>query len=297
MKGFIVLIEWDGKQPPNTYYRRMEGLGYKVRGDAELGPLMRRGSGKGVIYQEGAILTAADSTARAIATIATEEGARNVSIGSVDLDEHFSITRQDAQILNRINSVMGKRGPKPPAQMWVISCTECGQANTEETHTPINCPRCGGMLIHARPGSVVAYADPGGDLLDAWARTRFTGAHWEPAAVNGSGVMPPKEYEIYSDGEREAVEKLAASPVMKQLGAMPRELAFQFLDAIFVNRAYRDSEQRLNGRVAVATEFFKRNGNPADFKLTEPQHADLVDAAGAMDVDAVVTWLFQFAGK
>jgi hypothetical protein len=36
---------------------------------------------------------------------------------------------------------------------------------------------------------------------------------------------------------------------------------------------------------------------PADFKLTEPKHADLVDAAGAMDVDAVVTWLFQFAGK
>jgi hypothetical protein len=84
---------------------------------------------------------------------------------------------------------------------------------------------------------------------------------------------------------------------MGHLAQMNRETAFQFLDAIFLSRAYTDSEKRLNTRVQVATEFFKRNGNPADFRLTEPPQPDLVDAAGAMDVESVVTWLFQFTGK
>lgn len=294
---WIVLIEWDGKQPPTKFYRRMKGLSFSVRGDKEVSPLARRDTGKGVIFQEGAILTTSHSQATLIATIATEEGALNVSVGQAKLQDNFIPSREDLQVLNRINQVMGKRGPKPPSEMWTVSCTECAQATTVETPHPINCPNCGGMLIHARRGGAITFADPGGDVFEAWLRTRFAGPHWEPTAVNGKGVPAPVVDEIYSDKERETAVLLKAAPVMAQLRTMGREVAFEFLDAMFVNRSYRSNEKRLNRRMEVAVEFFKRNGNPADFRLTEPPQPDLVDAAGVVGINEVVTWLLQFCQK
>lgn len=315
MDNWIVLIEWDGLQPPGSYYRRMEGLGFKVRGDEELGPLVRRSEGKGVIFQEGAVITASESVARTIGILALEEAKRyygeelegkdgrqhhmTVSIGRCDLLDHLQMTRSDAQVLDRINTAMGRRGPKPQTQIWTISCMECGQANEEETHTPLNCPHCGGLLIHARRGTTVAYADPGGDVFGAWLRTRFAGPHWEPTGVNGNGQMPPQldVLDIGNEREREAAVLLQGAAVVGDIGQMGREVAFRFLDAIFINRAYRDRERRLENRLRVATEYFRRNGNPAQISLTEQHQPDLVDAAGAISSGEIVTWLFQFQGN
>lgn len=41
---FIAVIEWDGKQPPTTYYNRLRSMGLKVRGDKEKAPVVRRAS-------------------------------------------------------------------------------------------------------------------------------------------------------------------------------------------------------------------------------------------------------------
>lgn len=294
---WIVLIEWDGKQPPSKFYRRMEGLSFKVRGDKEISPLARRDSGRGVIFQEGAILTASESQARTIATIATDEGAKNVSVGQARFSDNFIPSRADVEVLNRINSIMGRRGPKPPAEIWTVSCMECAHAVPTETHQPINCPNCGGLLIHARRGTAVTFADPGGDVFTAWLRTRFAGPHWEPAKIDGSGMTAPVVHEIYSDRERETAELIKSSPVVGLLGRMGREMAFQFLDAIFISRAYSSLEKRLNKRMETAVEFFRRNGNPADFRLTEPPQPDLVDAVGVVGMNEVVMWLLQFAGR
>lgn len=294
---WIVLIEWDGKQPPSKFYRRMDGLSFRVRGDKEVSPLLRRDTGRGVIFQEGAILTASHSQARTIATIAIEEGAKNVSFGRCALSENFTPSHEDMQVLNRIHQVMGQRGPKPPKEIWTVACMECAQATPIETHHPVNCPSCGGMLIHARRGQPAKFTDPGGCVFELWLRTRFAGPHWEPVTIDRLGIIPPVVNEIYSDRERETADLLKASPAMGMLDKMSRETALRFLDGMFVNRAYTPTERRLQGRMETAVEFFKRNGNPADFRLTEPPQPDLVDAAGVVGIKETVTWLLQFAGK
>lgn len=289
----IVLIEFDGAQPPSRYYRRIHGLSFKVRGDKEVGPLARRDTGKGVIFQEGAVIAASESLARTIAMIATDEGAVNVSIGRVKLDEHFFRTRQDEAILARIERTMGKRGKKPPAQPWVIACTECVQTNAVNHHAPVNCPNCGGLLIHIRPGQPQRFRDPGGDVFDVWLCSRFAGPHWEPVEFDPAAPLPPAEVELLNDRERQAAALIAASPVLEKLRQMPRDVALAFLDAMLVNRAYRDKEARLAARIEAATAFFKRDGNPAAFRLNEPAQPDLADATAVLGAEMVATWLLH----
>jgi len=43
---FLVLIEWDGLQPPTSYYNRLKSLGIRVRGDKSEAPVVRRASSK-----------------------------------------------------------------------------------------------------------------------------------------------------------------------------------------------------------------------------------------------------------
>lgn len=290
----IVLIEWDGGQPPSHYYRRLHKLAFKVRGDKEIAPLARRDTGQGVIFQEGAVITASETLARTIAGYATDEGAVNVSIGRVQLDDTFTRTPQDAAILNRIEQIMGKRGKRPPEELWAVACTECVQLNSVTHWAPINCPNCGGLLVHARRGQVTTYADPGGDILSAWKRTRFTGPHWEPAPIHPTGDCTPATVTILSDKERDAVELIEGSPaLLDKLRRMPRDTAISFLDGIMINRAYRGREARQAARIEAATAYFMRDGNPAAFKINEQALPDLVDATAALGPSVVVTWLLQ----
>lgn len=292
----IVLIEWDGEQPPTKYYRRLHGLALRVRGDKEQSPLARRSPGddRGIIFQEGAVICPSASLARTVAFIARDEGAANVSIGSAHLDNNFTRSRQDAEILNRIEEVMGKRGRKPEPIAWAVSCTECMTVNNVEAWAAVNCPNCGGLLVHSRKGQVVAYADPGGDLLESWVATRFQGANWEPAPIDPAGIVPSANPEIFNAREKQSVEAIASSPLYAQLQQLPRDSAFAFLDAIMVSRAYRGRDERLQTRVQIATEFLRRGGNFMHISLTEPDAPDLIDAA-ALGVDVVVTWLKQFS--
>lgn len=305
---WIVLIEADGIQMPSKFYRRRDELALRVRGDRELGPLMRRAGEEGtsVIFQEGAIITASESLARQLACIAQDSFDElsddeltgrypTVSIGRINLKENFTRTREDAQVLERVERVLGRRGRKPAAEWWVVSCTECAQANPVEHWSPVNCPNCAGFLIHSRRGQLRTFVDPGGDVLEAWRRTRFAGPHWEPVELKPDGPTPPAAVEILSDRESEAAALLTGSPALEKIRQMPRETAFAFLDAVFINRAYRDRERRLNTRIEAATAFFKRGGSPTAVSLTEPKQPDLVDAADVMGAEEVVTWMLYQA--
>jgi predicted RNA-binding Zn-ribbon protein involved in translation (DUF1610 family) len=103
-----------------------------------------------------------------------------------------------------------------------------------EHWSPVNCPACGGFLIHNRRGRVIGYRDPGGDLFQAWLRTRFAGPHWEPAPIKDNGRIPPAVPEL-SGRERETADSLQQSPALARLARMPRETALAAgLDYVYI---------------------------------------------------------------
>lgn len=292
----IVVIEWDGNKAPSKYYRRVHALSFKVAGDKELSPIARRAGedgNQGVIMQEGVFLCASESLARQIAGIALDEGAVNVSLGTVQFPGHFLRSVEDAQILDRIEGVLGKRGRRPPDELWAVSCLECLRVSNVTTWRPVSCPHCGGLRIHARKGAVRSFRDPGGDVLDAWQRTRFAGPHWEPAPISDTGDAPPPAGDILNASEEQWATALAHSCHLDIIRQMPRQIAFDFLDAMLSNRAYRSPEARLQNRLAVATAYFMKHGDPARISLPEPAYPDLVDAGSALGVDITAEWLLR----
>jgi len=292
----IVVIEWDGNKAPSLYYRRVHALSFKVAGDKELSPLARRAGedgGQGVIMQEGVFLCASESLARQIAGIALDCGAVNVSLGTVQFPGHFTRSVEDAQILDRVEMVLGRRGRKPPEELWAVSCLECLQVSNVTTWQPVSCPTCGGLRIHARRGAVRTFQDPGGDVLSAWRQTRFAGPHWEPAPLSADGQPAPPAGDILNQTEEQWADALAASPHLASVRQMPRQTALAFLDAMFANRSYRTQEARLQTRLTVATAFFMRHGDPMKISLPEPNAPDLVDAGSALGADIVTDWLLR----
>lgn len=296
---WITIVEWDGNNAPSVWYRRLHSLALRTRGDKERSALARRDSGRGgIIMQEGAIICASESLARHIAHMAEEafteikdlKGQPSVSIGRIAISENFNMTPQDAAILDRIEGVLGRRGRKTPAEQWTITCTECVAVTEEATHAPVNCPVCSGFLIQARRGFITPYADPGGDVFQAWLRLRFTGGHFEPVPPKNDGRPTPNTVTLTAESQATA-DLIASSPVLRKIEAMPRDIAFHFLDGLYINRLHRSTEQRLANRVQAATTFFLRGGSPADVSLTEPAFPDLIDAVPTAGVDSVVAWM------
>ncbi len=321
MKNYshFVVIEADGNQLPNWYYNRRRELAFKVRGDKEQSPLARRvsratadGSELGVIMQEGMIITASESFARQIAhltQLAFDDlderdeltGQPFVQIGTLELQEGFSMTRQDHQIAERIQRVMGKKGRRPKAKNWAVSCSECCTVTTLEHHSPVNCPNCGGFLIKNRPGKANVFGKPAGqDVAELWLNTRFNGPHWEPARiVTDADDMPiAPAVDVNDLQESDEITKFLGSDVIDTIRThMDDETAVEFMDAIFISRSQFNTETRLQSRLTTATQFFARGGQPTDINLTEPEAPDLVDAASVLPVDVVVDWLMVINSK
>lgn len=294
----IVIIEWDGEIPPSNYYRRLHQLALRVRGDDDekaMGPVARRTNDgeneTGIIFQEGCVICPSEDLARQVAFMAQEHGAKNVLLGSASISGTFTQTPRDTEIIDRITRVLGKRGRKPAAIKWAISCKNCLQVTNHETWSPLNCPHCGGMLITARKGEVIAYADPGGDVLDAWKRTRYAGASWEPSPISDDGKPAPVDVEVFDAKDAPVVRALADSEVMETIRTMPRDVAFAFLDAIVTARAHHTREARLTNRLAVVQEYFLRDGDPSKVSLVESVRPDLIDAGIGLGKANIVPWL------
>lgn len=295
--SYLVAIEWDGKQPPSKWYRRLASFGLRVSGDKDLNPLERRHTSfehegktiEGVIYQEGAIMVSSYSLACALAQYAKKLGAKNVRTVALEVLDRMESSKRDAQIMNRIENIFSKRGRPPARQNWAVTCLECMSVGDQEVAAVVNCHNCGGLRVNSRKGSTAVYADPGGDVVLAWLRTRFSGPHWEPSEIveDGKEALP---LELCHHDDKDGWIAMEDSAVMDIVEKMDRQSAFLFLDAIYVSLSAYSHRERLDKRIKAAVHYYALGGED-NLPVTETEKPDLLTAAGPLDPQYVATTL------
>lgn len=208
--GFIVLIEWDGRKAPTSWYTFLFRNGLQTgRNDGDpsesSSPISRRvahnGHPKhGIAFQEGAIIVNSGSMAHQIAAQAKWHGATTVSIGSVSLTP-FQMSDTDKEALEKALAITTKRGPKAKSEegRYAIFCIEEGTTHLVDLRNrPVECPSCGSSQItwrRSETGKAVKSFNPDTDnLFDYWLATRFTsaGTFEVPVKQTDGGKLPAK---------------------------------------------------------------------------------------------------------
>lgn len=298
---YAVIIEWGGQAPPSRWYSRLSKLAsLHVREgkhvfveddgeDADVSVLAARATQKGVIAQEGAIICASESLANTIANIA----ARGLSMKQKDGSQRMVIpkavlvgpyqpravvaTPQDEEALARIEIQFGRRGRRPTEmETFTVCCLEERQSYIVKGHTCVNCPACGATNVKITHGAIEGYADPGGNVVEAWMRTRFaTGEYFSP--LEGEAPAPPMPQVGKEDST--FITNLMISPLFSQVLPLDRADAFNILDAAYVSRLHLSGERRLRARIEAATYYLQAGGSPLGLQLGETDNRyDLLDA-------------------
>lgn len=309
--AYIVLIEWDGNHPPRKFYRRLHRRAMRVRGDMDLGPIKRRAVGakedkpKALIFQEGAIISESRSAATQIYILARDmidelykegevQGSPAVHMARMEWGKTMTRDPRDQRMAAKLEAKFSKPGRPPNPEAYVVTCQECGTVSAVETHDPVGCPSCMGFEIMSRKGDLKAYADPGGSVLKAWIRTRFSGSHFEPKDLTGT-EDPPEKPRIGSQKDQEIVDLMAASSnLWPLLDTMDRDMALDYLDAIYLGRRYDRQETRDRRRAEITVQYLMRVNDPVNAPLVEGD-PDLVDASGIIAEDSIVQWLVKLA--
>jgi hypothetical protein len=296
---WTVIVEFDGaKTGKSLYYRRLHAMGLYVRGESKEKPVLERrymvdgGDGPRIMVQEATVTCVSEQLARFIAHTAQDCGAAAVTIISGRIQANITKSRRDAEIINRIEEKASKRGRKPEPENWVCTCLECLKQSEQTVPYVMNCTHCGGLLIHTRKGHITPYADPGGDVIGAWKALRFSRGTWEPCPIDNAAAVPAMSIELYNAREAKTCRSIESSPHLSAIHQMPRENAFDFLDAIMVAYAYDNQENRAERRVRVITDLMMRGGDVSKVNFVEPSEPDLIDAA-ALGIGKVVGWLLQ----
>ena len=300
-----VLLEWDGEAPPSRWYRRLEAIaGITARGndaDKSVSALVRRANGNETIAQEGNVICSSYSLAREIATLAqgimqeiaedwkrdpvkAAEGrvyAGRVLLTKLYVDWDFAPNKQDAEILKRMERVLSKKGKKPPASDYVVTCFEEGKTHAHSASTIVNCPCCSGVQIRSRLGNLNHFVDPGGDIVEAWTRTRFSTGKFEVPAIGTGGEIAPamSEIGIMLNTEREVAQFMVFSPIAEQIKNMDRIEAMEILDAILSARLYWSMGRRSEIRLQAVTAYLTSNMDVTGIMLAEMPTFDLFDCA------------------
>ena len=302
---YIIVIEWDGKKPPTTYYNRLRSYGIHVgrktfdgglKVDKNLGPSARRSfkkvaTGSGTIVQEGAIVCASESLARNVALLAEEHGARTVQYGSVELED-VVMSNEDYEIINRVEKHLGKRG-RPSVELfnWTVTCLEeCKTFFVEDKRFVTNCPNCNGLRIKTRKGEPTKLAIPDtGDIIEDWFRHRFSSGEFE-IPLDDTVEPPVIDIESLDEKERDAVKAVKNSALNDLLSALTiKEEAFEILDSVFASRAFISQKARNDSRVRACANLFGLGVDPADVSLIENvASADLLDATPVYGLENTV---------
>ncbi|HNT78172.1 MAG TPA: hypothetical protein PKH77_24425 [Anaerolineae bacterium] len=299
---YAVIIEWGGQSPPSRWYSRLSKLasfhvreGKNVfveddREDVDIGILAARATQKGVIAQEGAIICASESLASTIANIAARglstkqrDGSQRMVIPKAVLVGPYQprsvvATPQDDEALARIEIQFGRRGRRPAEmETFTVCCFEERQSYIVKGHTCVNCPACGATNVKITHGAVAGYADPGGNVVEAWMRTRFSsGEYFSP--LEGETPAPPMPQVGKDDST--FITNLMISPLFSQVLSIDRSDAFGILDAVYVSRLHLNGERRLRMRIEAATVYLQAGGSPNGLQLGEAESRyDLLDAS------------------
>lgn len=260
----------------------------------------------GGIAQEGAIIVASYTLARTLYLLLdegftiTDHGEEvlmkpeKVYFMTLTIEDSFGPSPADAMAMARIRATLGKRGPRPKEKPYAITCYECQFTYGLEVHAVLRCPKCGGQHIRPRQGQIAAYADPGGDLVGAWLRTRFGNGHWE---FGGWGTTPAPEaaaIKISDPDELGFVRTLVASPLLGQLAGLERAEQMAVLDAAMTIRLRWQPARRSLARTEALVQYFILGGSHLAVKLAEGKTFDMFDAAGIMGKDFVASHMFDF---
>lgn len=298
----IVVIEWDGKKAPSTWYNRLNALKVKVHkpksvgGHEVLNPEQRRAFESteevytgGTIVQEGCIITSSDSFARLIAGLAKNEfNAKSVHIGHVEM-EKFNPEYDDAQIVNRVQSLLGQRGrPMNGERMtFTVTCLECGRVNVlEDQRFVIGCPSCLSVSVKHRLGTTIRMAVPNnGTIFEKWLSHRFWTGEFEPNYIDDDGPQPPPPTpsDFYIKTESEVVGKMTKIKWLSNLdngitdGTVGIGTAFSILDSVFISRAYTSDVKRTDQRSRLLYALFSSGWEASELSILESSIPDVGD--------------------
>lgn len=268
----------------------------------------KRANDFGGIAQEGAIIVASYSLARLLFFILdrgvpvtirkTKETVyirpANVYLMEIKVKETVARLPADEAALRRVENTIGKRGRKPPVAWWAVTCYEDMTTYPIEAPEIVRCPHCGGQHIRARSGTLGHYADPGGDVLTAWGRTRFGQGHWEYAGEGSD--LAPELGEIKDGTERAYVDALATSPLLTQISHLSRGDQFAILDAALTARTRWLEERREEARANALAAYMLRGGSILDVEVAEGD-PDLFDAAGPLGETFVAQLMVDYVKR
>ena len=281
-ENYILIIEWDGKKPPSRWYGRLAKLGLTAAGDyskREEGVIARRASEAGVTHQEGAIICVRESTARSLGHIATELGAKAVTVARLEVCE-MSMTQADQAALERITRTLSKRGrpAKDEPSDWVVTCRdEAVTYQLTEHREPSYCPHCASFNVSIRNGlkNAVSY-NRSLDVIGNWVATRFLGGGFEIPLIDPNA--PPANGEVWDAEENRLIKVLGKSTLAQEIAAFGSfEIAMHLLDLGFINLQLAQSE-RLTRRIHSITDFIGKGGDPLKYTLVcQPDDVSLID--------------------
>lgn len=313
---YVLLLEWDGKKPPTTWYKRLHKLGLFVRGDMEKSPIERRSSARTniafgesrVIVQESTVVCASYSLARELAHLAISMNAKVVQLGEGDFtfSDDIRMTDADAVVFQRVQAILGKTGR--PSSLdnevcdWAVTCLEEAATHDiiQEKYV-LTCPRCGALLIKTRPGNPKSYSITAGESnMNTWLRTRFATGGFEVPTISNIATKPPL---AKIPGEKREVDArqliLASNAFITNINALPIGHALKCLDAVFCARAYSAKERRQQKRLRVIASLLDAGCDPASLSLSEkPNQVDMLDTAAIMsEIDAMALYRMTTNGQ
>lgn len=283
----IVVIEWDGKQPPTTYYNGLHRLNLRVRGDKDKDPVVRRSRSEdhSVIVQEGTVLVESESLARQVAYLARECGARSVFVGNCEFpddEKGRKMTKAEEEVVNRFNRAFRQRGR--PAEgdreerSWVISCPECVHTSLQiSDKLVIQCPSCGGLRVASRVGHRHIFSHHPLSL-DEWKNMYFVEGYFEVPEVAEVGE-PIKEVELFNEN-LEVFEGLKSSAMVNTY-LVPRlndHSIRTILNDLFSARRYYSQKDRQHPRTKMVVDLLERGVKPSKIPLIEGKEYDVLDA-------------------
>jgi hypothetical protein len=286
----IVVIEWDGRQPPTTYYNGLHRLHLRVRGDKTQEPVVRRSRKEdhSVIVQEGTVLVESESLARQVAHLATENGARSVFVGNVDFpdDERGRrMTQAEVDVVNRFNKAFKQRGRPAEGEReersWVVSCPECTHTDTVTSDKlVIQCPNCGGLRVASRVGYRHIFSHQP-TSLDEWKNMYFVEGYFEIPEIRTTELGEPVN-EVQLQGENLAVfEGLKASKMIMNI-IVPKLDTGMFrvlLNDVFMARRYYTARDRQHPRTKMVVDLLEHGVNSSLVPLMEKSEYDVLDAS------------------